>query len=211
MRYVGKYRVMSEIDKTTNDFPKEWHTRQNGEIEKTNCDNDIYIVCKNNCKILNYGKGKLIFYCPSIKRFNNITKEINTKDKSIIIEQRISDKEGWFYFKAENIEKIEDIVGISTYGAKRSPFSAKNLPKNKYEIPEEDMLEYKKTINLNEDNKIQVMQSLKQINKLVVENLKKKNPNVKEDMRLEGLGIKEYLHKHGKWSIYLDTIRKNLK
>ena len=100
MRYVGKYRVMSEIDKTTNDFPKEWHTRQNGEIEKTNCDNDIYIVCKNNCKILNYGKGKLIFYCPSIKRFNNITKEINTKDKSIIIEQRISDKEGWFYFKA---------------------------------------------------------------------------------------------------------------
>ena len=56
MRYVGKYRVMSEIDKTTNDFPKEWHTRQNGEIEKTNCDNDIYIVCKNNCKILNYGK-----------------------------------------------------------------------------------------------------------------------------------------------------------
>ena len=97
---------MSEIDKTTNDFPKEWHTRQNGEIEKTNCDNDIYIVCKNNCKILNYGKGKLIFYCPSIKRFNNITKEINTKDKSIIIEQRISDKEGWFYFKAENIEKI---------------------------------------------------------------------------------------------------------
>ena len=73
------------------------------------------------------------------------------------------------------------------------------------------MLEYKKIINLNEDNKIQVMQSLKQINKLVIENLKTKNPNVKEDMRLEGLGIKEYLHKHGKWNIYLDTIRKNLK
>ena len=158
-KYVGKYRVMCHIDKNTNDFPKE----VKGEsLEYSH--NDLYIPCACKGEITNYGRGVLEYYCPSIQRYHNILKKI---DKDIIIRSFESSSEGWFRFKADNIEEVAEVVTPKTNGAGIRPFSKKNLPKTSYIIPEEDMEQYKNVINwdkLTDEQRVKSMHKIKDIN-----------------------------------------------
>ena len=57
-----------EHDQSTMDFPRD--------IKGGYEDCDVFIKCKNNCKIFHYGRKTLEFYCPSLQRGNNIIRQI---------------------------------------------------------------------------------------------------------------------------------------
>lgn len=86
-------------------------------------------------KITYYGKSILQAYIPSLIRGHNILKAINEIDSSIIFDIEETDEEVLFKFKYVDSDKIIPLLKPRTSGANISPFSTRNLPKNKdYEI-----------------------------------------------------------------------------
>lgn len=146
MKYKGTYRILAELDESTNDIPRN----SNGEIA-TGYD-DLYISCQYGNKIFTYGhdtNGRMLLtaYIPSIGRGRNIKKAMD--EKGIAYTNYIeTDEEVEFRFKAKDIEPIARLLKAKTSGANISPFSSKNLPKSKVEIPTEEIQRYKEIIAL---------------------------------------------------------------
>lgn len=64
-----------------------------------------------------------------------------------IFEIEETDSELLFKFKAKDDNKIIPILNPKISGASISPFSARNLPKTKYVIPDKDLAMYKNIIS----------------------------------------------------------------
>lgn len=204
MRYKGVYRLRTPLCEMTKQFPREY----TGLF----ADNDIYIDCYNNCKIFHYGKQILQFYCPSLQRGRNIIKSIEEtfKGENVVSNIEETDSEVLFRFHSKYISDLESILKPKTNGADRSPFSTKNLPKSKYDIPEEDLFKYKRiTSSIPKENILLISQSTKSfLNTLC--NKKYTMECIKNDMALKGLRGKEYIHSIGKWEDYLKYLEKEL-
>lgn len=204
MRYKGKYRLRTPIDKSTNMFPREY----NGQF----ADADVYIDCANKITISSYGHGVLEAYIPSIGRGHNIVKAIQSELGDNIINNIVeTDKEVIFKFHAKYMEQLEPYLKPKTNGADRSPFSSKNLPKSKYEIPDEDLLTYKEIIENIPKN--QLIALIHTTNNFLKSLITKKNTweNIKADMALKGLKGKDYIHCIGKWDDYIKYLKRNLE
>lgn len=140
LKYKGKYRILAELDQNTNDFVRNFDNSIN--------DTDIYISCRNGCRIYTYGHINntrpvwLQAYIPSIGRGHNIVKALKEKDIELvdIIE---NDEEVEFKFKASDIEIVAELMKAKTSGCNISPFSIKNLPVSDVEIPTEEIARYK--------------------------------------------------------------------
>ena len=224
MKYKGIYKLKPNLDSKTNDFPRS----KDGSIDKSY--DDIFISCYNNCQIYNYGKGKLQAYIPSIGRGHNIliamyedtignvetvgrdypTIYKQLTDSGLIFDIEETDEEILFKFKASNIETIAKYLKPSTKGANRSPFSTKNLPRSKYEIPMEDLALYKEiTASIPEGNiRIYSIINDEFLNSLTSKKLKLED--IKADMKFKGLKTKEYFHSIGKWEDYIKFFKKKL-
>ena len=243
--YKGKYRILCDICKDTNDFPKK--------LDGTYEDIDCYITCEKGIKIFHYGRGILNCYIPSIKQGRNILrffyrdninesntstsvneytiekdgKEINMRKETIsIIDENLfreelnnnkfifdiyeTDEEVLFKFKAANMELLEKYLNPKTSGANISPFSVKNRPKSSYNIPDEDLVIYKKIVeNLGQDNMFLLGRYVKNFLQSLIT---KKNTyeDIKADMALKGLKGKEYIHSIGKWNEYIKYLEEQL-
>lgn len=203
-KYKGVYRLRTEIDKKTNTFPREY----NGEFAT----NDIYIDCQNNIRIHHYGKSILEAYIPSLVLGRNIVKAINQElDDDIIFHIEETDKEVLFRFHSKNMDKLKKYLKPKTNGADRSPFSTKNLPKSKYIIPDEDLVEYKKIIEKIPKN--QLITIVHRTNDFLQSLVTKKNTceMIKSDMALKGIKGKDYIHSIGKWKEYIEYLRKEFE
>ena len=242
-KYKDKYRLLTEYDKSTNQFPR----KLNGTFEES----DVYIKCKNDIKIHYYGKSILEVYIPSVQRGMGIVRTIyrdyinkdNTettvttmirdgkevtresvkikddelfqtdiKDNDFISNLIILDGELLFRFHNKHMEKFEKYFSPSTSGASISPFSSKNLPKNKdYVIPEEDLKMYKDiTSSIPKEKMVVVAHITKNFIKSLAT---KKNPyeKINDDMALKMLKSKEYLHSIGKWGPYIKYLAKEVE
>lgn len=204
-KYVGKYRVKAMYDLSTNDFPR----LENGNIDPSF--EDIYIPCKANCMIRHAYYDNLSAYIPSLKRGHNLIKQITDKyGKDIIYDIDETDAEVVFHFKAVNIEKIAEFMLPLTSGCSISPFSKKNLPKAKYEIPEKDLEEYKKIIK---DIPLPKMRKLVKLiegfDKTIVKS-KGKKYDVKSERTKSSLKHKEFIHKIGLWNEFIEYLQKNI-
>lgn len=203
MRYKGVYRLKTPIDLQKNTFPREY----NGLF----ADNDIFIDCHNKIQIFHYGKQILQAYIPSIGRGRNIVKAIKEAFQgNIITNIEETDSEVLFRFNSKYMEDLVPYLKPKTSGADRSPFSTKNLPKTKYDIPEEDLEKYK---NITSCVPKEQMLTLSKLTKSFLESLcNKKYPmeKLKEDMALKCLKGKEYIHSIGKWDDYLIYMEKGL-
>lgn len=151
-------------------------------------------------------------YIPSIGRGHNIIKAIKEQiQEDIIFDVEETDSEVLFKFNARHIKDLESILKPRTSGASISPFSSKNLPKNKdYKIPDEDLMLYKELVaNLPQNQLILVG---KYTNSFLQSLVTKKNTweNIKSDMALKGLRGKEYIHSIGRWQKYVSFIDKKL-
>ena len=204
MRYKGTYRLKAPIDVTKNTFPREF----NGQF----ADNDIFIDCINKVQIFSVGHGILQCYIPSLQRGHNIIKAIKESfDEEIIFNIEESDSEVLFCFHAKHMKYLEQILKPKTLGAGISPFSAKNLPRDKsYKIPDEEIKEYKELISKLDKNKL--INLVHYTNKFLQSLTTKKNTweNIKVDMALKGLKNKEYIHSISKWNDYIKYLEKEL-
>lgn len=139
-RYKGKYRLLAEIDNSTNDFPRD----SDGGISDSV---GVYITCSNGNKIYSYGKNssnrmQLGAYIPSLTRGRNIKKEL-TKLKIPFDNYDESSCEVMFTFPATEIDTVAKLLKAKVSGASISPFSNKNLPKSNAKLPDEEVQKYK--------------------------------------------------------------------
>lgn len=201
--YKGKYRLKAPYDLKTKMFPRE----ENGSL----ADNDVYIDCINNIQIFSYGHGILNCYIPSLIRGHNILKAIKQElGNDIVLHTEETDSEVLFRFHAKNMEKLEKYLKPKTSAADRSPFSAKNLPKTNYSIPDEDLVDYKYIVE--KIGKERVIELTHTTNQFIKSLITKKNTydDIKADMALKGVSGKNYIHAIGKWSEYIKYLEEQL-
>lgn len=202
-KFKGIYRIKAPIDKFTNDFPR----KPNGQYE----DIDLYIDCSLGNKIFHDSGSILLAYIPSLQRGHNIIKAIQQTDPSIIFDIEETDSEILFKFKYPNSDQIIPLLKPKTNGANISPFSTRNLPKNKdYKIPDEELYIYKAIVqNIPKNRMIGITHSTEMYIKSLVTK-RKPIENIKLDMRQKGLKPKEYIHSIGKWNEYIKYLKENL-
>ena len=109
------------------------------------------------------------------------------------------------------MKDLEQILKPRTSGAKISPFSSKNLPRNKnYKIPDEEIFVYKEIVQKIGQNRVIELTHI--TNNFLKSLATKKNnlDNIKIDMALKGLSGKNYIHSIGQWDKYTKYLKKNL-
>lgn len=202
-KFKGIYRLKVPYDFKT----KDYNRKLNGTLE----DIDIYIDCMNNVKIFYYGSSILQAYIPSFGRGHNVIKAINEMDSSMIFDIEETDSEVLFKFKYINSDKIIPLLKPKTSGSNISPFSSKNLPRNKeFKIPDEDLNLYKEIVSKIPQERILTITH--STNNFIKSLVTKKNPieNIKADMKLKGLKGKEYIYSIGAWDKYIKFLKENL-
>lgn len=204
-KFKGKYRLKVEYDKRTNDFTR----KLNGTLE----DIDVYIDCQHGNKIFHFGGSVLQAYIPSIGRGHNIIKAINEQfEQNVLFNIEETDLEILFRFHYKDSDKIIPLLKPKTIGANISPFSSKNLPRNKdYKIPDENLIDYKNIVTKIPPERILALTH--STNNFIKSLVTKKNTweDIKSDMKLKGLKGKEYIHSIGKWNDYIDYLEKELE
>lgn len=185
-------------------FPREY----NGQF----ADNDVFIDCIKGVKVFYFGKSILQCYVSSLQRGHNLIKAIKESfHEDIIFDIEESDSECLFKFHAKYMEQLEQILKPKTNGASISPFSTKNLPRNKaYKIPYEELKLYKNLVaKLDQKQLIGIVHSTNNFLKSLI-NKKMSWEDIKADMALKGLKGKEYIHSIGKWNDYIKYLEKEL-
>lgn len=137
--------------------------------------------------------------------------EEEIKKENIISHIVETDEEVIFNFHAKHMNDLEKYLNPRTNGADISPFSSRNLPKNKsYRIPDEDQVEYKTIVEkLGKKNVITLTHTTNAYIKSLV-NKKNTWENIKADMAKKGLSGKTYIHSIGQWSEYISYLHKEL-
>lgn len=204
-KFKGKYRLKVEYDKRTNDFTR----KLNGTLE----DVDVYIDCQHGNKIFHFGGSVLQAYIPSIGRGHNVIKAINEQfGQDVLFNIEETDSEILFKFHYKDSDKIIPLLKPRTNGASISPFSSKNLPRNKeYKIPDENLIHYKNIVAKIPPERILALTH--STNNFIKSLATKKNTyeNIKADMKLKGLKGKEYIHSIGEWDNYINYLNNNLR
>lgn len=200
--YKGLYRIKSEYDKKSNQFPRK--------LDETYEDIDCYIDCHNNIRIFYYGKSILQAYIPSKGRGHNIIRAIKSeRGDDILFNIEETDSEVLFLFKAKHMKELEFILKPKTGGANISPFSSRNLPKNRdYRIPDKDLVLYKNIVEKIGQNRI--IELSHTTNSYLKSLITKNNTweNIKADMSLKGLSGNKYIHSIGKWNEYIKYLER---
>lgn len=210
IRYKGTYRLLNELDLSTNDFPRT-HT---GEIE----DIDMYIACQYGNKIKCYGHIDnkkpvwLIAYVSSIGRARNIKKALDDQGVEYV-DYIENDIEADFKFKAKDIEIVAKLLKAKTSGASISPNSVKNLPKSDYIIPLENIEAYKEITASIPMSDILIISKI--TNRFMDDILAKKYKriDINADMKKKCMArqIKEYIHSMGMWDEYLKYLKNEVE
>lgn len=202
-KFKGIYRIKVPINPATNDFNR----KLNGTYEDIDC----FIDCLHGNKITYYGKSILQAYIPSLIRGHNILKAINEIDPSIIFDIEETDEEVLFKFKYVDSDKIIPLLKPRTSGANISPFSTRNLPKNKgYKIPDEDFALYKEIVAKIPPERILVLTHITNSYIKTLANRRNTMDKIRADMKLKGLSGKNYVHSIGKWKDYIKYMEKNI-
>lgn len=204
-----KYRVVAEYNQNTNDFPRDKH----GNIDKSF--DDLYIRCSYGNRIYSYGRGVLVAYIPSVGRGNNILKSL---DEKVAFEIETTDEEVLFKFKYKDLDQVATLLKAHNNPKDKegnyhyiSPYSVKNLRKNKVNIPKDKLHRYTElTSNLGKNDPFMIsIIGNDFLNSLV--NKKNTKDDIKADMKLKGLKGKDYIYEIGKFDEYLEFIEKRIK
>lgn len=214
MNYKGRYRVLCELDMDTNDFPRS----SDGKIDD---DAGLYIPCKYNGKIYAYGReGKymqLCAYIPSRTRGRNIKKQMD-KDKIPYHHYDETDEEATFRFPSTEIDTVAKLMGAKVSGANISPFSTRNLPKIKVEIPTDKMQVYKDITSRLNRNDMLVIKNINKsfMNEILAKKLRPKGQrklyDYREDQKKLGLSrdVKGYIWSKNMFDEYLSYLDKKI-
>lgn len=213
-KFKGKYRILPDLDVGTNDFARN----PDGSIDE----DMVYIACQNDCKIWYYGLNEsrraiLGAYIPSLGRGRNVKKAMK-KQKIDVIDYSESDEEAMFKFKAEDIDAVAKLMKAKTYGSNISPFSIKNLPKDKtVKIPDKEIDRYKAiTSKVVEKGDMLLIKNINSafLMDVLEKTLKKKNKkySYKDDMKKLKMSrqAKEFIWHKGMFNEYLEFLDKEI-
>lgn len=215
MKYKGRYRVLPEIDLSTNDFPRD----ADGNIEDS-C--GLYITCANGAKIYDYGQDghremQLAAYVPSRTRGRNVKREMNKQGINYYNYDE-TDEESFFVFSSNDIDKVASLLKAKTSGKNISPFNSKNLPQTNVEIPEDKMALYKEITGRLQRNDVFIIKGINSsfmteiLAKKLREKGKRKPFDFKSDQKQMGLSrdVKGYIFVKGLWQDYIDYLDKKV-
>ena len=237
-KYKGFYRVKADFDLSTNDFPRDEQGNiepsfddyyipcANGAKIRHYEQNILLYYCpsigrfRNILKQIYEDKVESLDKHKTIKKSEFLDKEIisynydsifkELLDKQILIYIEEYDNEGEFRFKTDLMDCIAGLVKARTSGANISPFSIKNLPSAKYNIPEEDLIKYRKIIEVLEKKEMYLLsQWVKNFDK-VIQSKKGKKYDVNVERKRSCLTGKEYIHSIGLFDDYLEFLQQQV-
>lgn len=220
----GKYRVVATYDINTNDFPRT----ENGLIDPSF--DDLYIKCAYGNQIYFFGKKKkrnipeedkyiMEAYVPSRQRGKNILEKLNEIRDDIAFDIKLTDCELLFKFYLKYLDDVAELLKAQlnrkdSEGNYKyvSPFSVRNLPKNKYKIPSEDLLTYNSIVgNIAKDRMYIIAHICKEFVKKYICKKKFTIRDMKAEQRKMGIKGKNYIHAKGLWNKYCDYLEKEVK
>lgn len=239
-KFKGKYRLQTEVDQFMNDFPRDLNGTYSDYDIYIDClqGTRIFYYGKGylDCYIPSLGRGRNIIktiYSDFIKPIEEsgyltiIEKEkdgetiqTNSFDyESLYQDAELNklintivenDEEVTFRFKWDLMEQFEKYFKPKTSAASRSPFSSKNLPKCEYEIPENDMMQYKEIVS--KVSKEHMLKLGRMTNEYISSLATRRTTieDIKAEMKKECLKAKEYIHYKGHWQTYLKFLEKKI-
>ena len=230
-KYKGIYRVKADYDLLTNDFPRDEignidssfddfyiPCANNGKIRHYE-QNILFYYCPSVIRFKNILKQIYEDKIGNLDKYKTTKllkeKEITSYDyegiykkllnKQILVHIDELDFEGEFRFKTDMMNYIANLVGARTSGANISPFSTKNLPKEKYNIPTRDLNKYKKIIKPI-DKIVLLAHWIKQFDD-VIQAKKGNTYDINAERKLSCLSGKEYIHSIGLFDDYLEFLQ----
>ena len=231
--YKGVYRLKTPIDLDTKNFPREYTGQFADNDIYIDCQHNIQISSWGRGILEAYVPSlirghNILKAIVGLEKFNTIYSGINENtpqyigengQKTAIKEQfhgdiifdiEETDSEVLFKFKANYMTDLEKYLKPKTSGANISPFSTRNLAKNKtYKIPDEELEQYKQIIA--KIPKKHILSLTHTTNNYLKTLVSKKNTweDIKADMVLKGLKGKEYIHSLDKWNDYIKYLNDN--
>jgi len=234
--YEKKYRVKADYNLRTNDFIRD----EEGNLDKSFDDfyipcgkgkirhyqNEILLFyCPSIGKFRNILKkiyedkiGNLEkFETFKISKKGESTKifDIEFMYKELLDEKVIEyidefEEEGEFRFKTDLMEYIADLVGAKTSGASISPFSPKNLPNKKIDIPLENLTEYKEIIKDLDKSELLLINRIQTQFDTVIKAKKGKLYDINKERKLSCLSGKEFIYSIGLFDDYLKFLNEKV-
>lgn len=110
------------------------------------------------------------------------------------------------------MDRMEKYLKPKTGGSNISPFSSKNLPKNKgYIIPDEELAYYKDIVQkIGQNRIIELTHMTRSFLKSLVTKANTWD-DIKRDMAIKKLSGKNYIHSIGLWKDYIDYLKKGVE
>lgn len=122
LKYVGKYRVLTELTLDTHDFIRD----AENNID-TNYD-ELYIPCSYDGKIKHtYSDSVLSYFTTKKSTYKKVIGKLDEKHISYDVDE--TDVDYIIFFSDTDLSAVARIVGAKTQGKKIHPFSEKNLEK----------------------------------------------------------------------------------
>lgn len=198
-KYVGKFRVMAEFDKQTND----WVRDEFGNYSKDF--NDFYIPLQRKYgKVLYFDKDILIIDIESVRKGLEVlrTMEANIPNfKKLIFKKIETDSEILIYIKDKDFQIFIPYIKPSFYGSQIEPFDSRNLP-NAVKIPKTQL---KKVNALQQEvGKNGNYRWADLTRNFIFDNLKFDN----QTMKKSGMNYYGIIYSNGLWEKYLEFLQK---
>ena len=216
-KYVKIYRVIARYDLDTENFPKD----ETGGIDESF--DDLYIPCKRGeirGSYLDPKKEILAWYSDSCSTGRNVYKQLKQEypEMEIAVDD-CGSFDYYIYFEAKDIEKIASLVVPRTSGKNIKPFSAKNLPKPLYEVPEEDVKKLAEIFSRRKEELKPIQKAailrkcLKQFDPVIEDkcSTKKKKFEVDLERKKSGLPSKEFIHSLGLWEDFVAFLAREIE
>lgn len=132
-KYIGKYRV--DIERDIYGEPIE--------------DGNLYLRCvsrNKNGMVYRFDENTLVVYVPSsVSKANNMIEEMKELGVDIVFKREYYG-EADIHIKEEDLDKVANIIGLTSNGAKTLPTSIKNHPRK-------DEIRQEKKDNMTEEEK----------------------------------------------------------
>lgn len=127
-KYTGKYRVLPLLDLETNDFPRDG----DGEIDEDY--DDLYIPCKGGIQIRHtYIKDTLAIFIldKADSAATKIIDKIHEKYSNVNLDLNRVGRDAFIYFSVNDMDKIAEVLGARTSGARIKWYAKSNIKKVK--------------------------------------------------------------------------------
>lgn len=222
MKYVGKYRVLSELTLDTHDFIRDSEGNIHPDYD------ELYIECNRGARIKHsYIKNTLCYWTNKVSIFKSTKKKFD--DNNIEYTDEDAGEDFIIYFNDKDMNKVAKLVGAKTTGKKISPFDSKNIPgriekanssnsikepkiMSIYKVPVEDMKLYYDALP-NSMSRVEKRQLTKQITKdfdAIIIKKKGSEYNPSEERDKLNMKPKEFIHYLGLWQDYIEYIKSRI-